>query len=195
MQEPSTWSKAGKLFNVFFRIGAFTFGGGYAMIPLIQREISEKNGWIEDEDVLDIFAIVQSVPGVIAINSSIFIGYRVAGFIGALAATLGVALPSLIIISVIALFFYSFRDLDYIHEAFIGIRAGVTALIIFAVIKLGKPSVKKAFGWSLAVSSFIAVALLGLNAILVLLSAAIIGFVVNFLFKEYHQKRKGSDPC
>src|SRR5690554_1685295 len=111
-------SKILKLFTVFFRIGAFTFGGGYAMIPYIEREIVEKNHWIEREEIIDIFAVVQSVPGVIAVNSSTFVGYRVAGWAGAVAATLGVVLPSYIIISIIALFLYNFKDYPYVNEAF-----------------------------------------------------------------------------
>src|SRR5690554_4228682 len=94
----SRLSRIKKLFLIFFKIGAFTFGGGYAMIPFIEKEIVEETGWIESEDIVDIFAVVQSVPGVIAVNSATFVGYRVAGFLGALAATLGVALPSFIII-------------------------------------------------------------------------------------------------
>jgi chromate transporter len=117
-----------RMFLTFFRIGAFTIGGGYAMLPLIEREFVEKQGWVSEDEIVDIFAIVQSVPGVIAINSSIFIGYRIAGLAGALAATLGMVLPSFIIISVIAAFFVQFRDIPAVQNAFAGIRAGVTAL-------------------------------------------------------------------
>lgn len=108
------------------------------MIPFIEKEIVEETGWIESEDIVDIFAVVQSVPGVIAVNSATFVGYRVAGFLGALAATLGVALPSFIIISIIALFLYNFRDYPLVKEAIKGINIGVVALMISAVVRLGK---------------------------------------------------------
>src|SRR5690554_3515051 len=144
--------KSLKLFTVFFRIGAFTFGGGYAMIPYIEREIVDKNKWIESEDIIDIFAIVQSVPGVIAVNSSTFVGYRVAGITGAVAATLGVVLPSYIIISIIAIFLYNFKDYPFVNEAFHGIQAGVAALMCHVVYKLGKKSVKNAYGLALTLA-------------------------------------------
>lgn len=167
--------KSLKLFLVFFRIGAFTFGGGYAMIPYIEREIVEKNNWIKSEDIIDIFAIVQSVPGVIAVNSSTFVGYRVAGLTGAAAATLGVVLPSYIIISVIALFLYNFKSYPFVNEAFYGIQAGVAALMTHVVFKLGKSGVKNALGYALAAAAFLALTVFGAPAIPVLIAAGVIG--------------------
>src|SRR5690554_5027980 len=150
----SRLSRIKKLFLIFFRIGAFTFGGGYAMIPFIEKEVVEKNGWIESDDIVDIFAVVQSVPGVIAVNSATFVGYRIAGILGALAATLGVILPSFIIISIIALFLYNFRDYPYVKEAIRGINIGVVALMISAVIRLGNKSIKDPFSWILCIFAF-----------------------------------------
>jgi chromate transporter len=170
--------KSLKLFAVFFRIGAFTFGGGYAMIPYIEREIVDKNKWIESEDIIDIFAIVQSVPGVIAVNSSTFVGYRIAGLTGAVAATLGVVLPSYIIIAVIAMFLYNFKDYPFVNEAFHGIQAGVAALMCHVVYKLGKKSVKNAYGLALALAAFLALTVFGASAILVILIAGVLGLVV-----------------
>lgn len=167
--------RALKLFLVFFRIGAFTFGGGYAMIPYIEREIVEKNKWIKSEDIVDIFAICQSVPGVIAVNSSTFVGYRVAGLAGSIAATIGVVLPSYIIISIIALFLYNFKDYPYVTEAFYGIQAGVTALMVHAVLRLGKTSVTNSFTFILAAGAFLALTLFGAPAIPVLIIAGILG--------------------
>lgn len=169
--------KSLKLFTVFFRIGAFTFGGGYAMIPYIEREIVDKNKWIESEDIIDIFAIVQSVPGVIAVNSSTFVGYRVAGITGAVAATLGVVLPSYIIISIIAIFLYNFKDYPFVNEAFHGIQAGVAALMCHVVYKLGKKSVKNAYGLALTLAAFLSLTVFGASAILVLLIAGVLGLV------------------
>jgi chromate transporter len=183
----TTLRKALKLFLVFFRIGAFTFGGGYAMIPYIEREIVEKNKWIKSEDIIDIFAIVQSVPGVIAVNSSTFVGYRVAGLFGAAAATLGVVLPSYIIIAIIALFLYNFKSYPYVNEAFFGIQAGVAALMTHVVFKLGKSSVKKAMGYILAAGAFLALTLFGAPAIPVLIVAGVAGLTA-YSIKNYKAK-------
>src|SRR5665647_683352 len=165
----SVIKKSLKLFIVFLKIGAFTFGGGYAMIPFIEKEIVEKNEWIKSEDIVDIFAIIQSVPGVIAVNSSTFVGYRVAGIAGALAATLGVILPSFVVISVIALFLYDFKNYPYVTEAFNGIRAGVTALMVSVVIKLGKSSVKGTIPLIIAMAAFLSLTFFGVEAIPVLI--------------------------
>ncbi|HPT77700.1 MAG TPA: chromate transporter [Candidatus Atribacteria bacterium] len=171
----SILKKSMRLFWVFFRIGAFTFGGGYAMIPFIEREIVDKNHWIESEDVVDIFAIVQSVPGVIAVNSATFVGYRIAGFAGAFFATLGVVLPSFIILSVIALFLYDFKNYPYIREAMYGIKAAVVALMCSAVYKLGKKSIKDTFSWAICILAFVSMVIFGSGAIPVLVVAGIVG--------------------
>jgi chromate transporter len=121
------------LFLTFSRIGAFTFGGGYAMIPLIQREASQKRGWVSDEDILEIVAIAESTPGPIAINAATFVGYRVAGIPGAVCATLGVVAPSFLIILAIASVLREFQENLYVQYAFRGIRAAVLALIIKAL--------------------------------------------------------------
>jgi chromate transporter len=125
-----------KLFFTFFRIGLFTFGGGYAMIPLIQREAIEKYKWLSYEDFLDIIAIAESTPGPIAINSATYIGYKQKGVLGAFFATLGVALPSFIIILLISMFLMQYKDNLYIGYAFQGIRIAVSILILQAGVKL-----------------------------------------------------------
>lgn len=175
--------KSLKLFTVFFRIGMFTFGGGYAMIPYIEREIVEKNKWIESEEIIDIFAIVQSLPGVVAVNSATFVGYRIAGLFGAFAATLGVILPSYIIIAIIALFFYNFRNYPYVNEAFYGIQAGVAALMCNVVYKLSKSGIKNVLGVVLMLAAFLALTIFSAPAIGVLLTAGVLGLVVNSLQK------------
>lgn len=185
--------KALKLFSVFFRIGAFTFGGGYAMIPYIEREIVEKNHWIESEDIIDIFAIVQSVPGVIAVNSSTFVGYRVAGIFGAAAATLGVVLPSYIIISIIALFLYNFKNYPYVNEAFYGIQAGVAALMCNVVYKLGKSAVKSILAAVLAVAAFLALVIFDAPAIPVLLVAGAAGLFCQSV--RSYKKKAGANAA
>ena len=123
------FSKALQLFLTFLKIGAFTFGGGYAMIPIIQKEIVEKRKWITDDDILEIIAIAESTPGPIAINSATFVGYRVAGFFGAFFSTLGVVLPSFVIILLISFVLREFQHIKAVQYAFNGIRAGVLALL------------------------------------------------------------------
>jgi chromate transporter len=179
-----------ELFYVFFYIGLLTFGGGYAMVPLLQRELVEDHHWLEKEEVVDVFAIVQSLPGVIAINSSIFVGYRIAGLIGALFAAVGMVLPSLIVIAVISGFYIAFRENRYVAASLLGIRVGVVALMVFAMEKLGKPSIKDAFCWVLAIVSFIVVAFFTSAPVwLVLLCGALLGLMVKQLSgrKKEHQ--------
>ena len=131
-----------KLFVSFLKIGVFTFGGGFAMIPLIEKEIVEERKWIHREDIIDLFAISQSIPGAVAINTATLVGYKVAGRIGAIIATLGVALPSIVIISLIAIFFREIADLEVVAWIFTGINAAVILLIFHASIRMGKVAVK-----------------------------------------------------
>lgn len=128
------------LFITFFKIGAFTFGGGYAMLPIIQREIVEKKNWIDDEEFMDALAIAQASPGPVAVNTSIYVGYRLKGLKGAITCLLGTVLPSFLTILIIATFFYQFRENAIIDKIFLGIRPAVVALILAAVYKLMKKS-------------------------------------------------------
>ena len=122
-----------QIFITFFRIGLFTFGGGYAMVPVMSEEVAHKKHWIGDEDILEIVAIAESTPGPIAINTATFVGFRVAGLAGASIATLGTVLPSFLIIFVISGILDLFQDLKPLQYAFFGIRAGVLALLIKAL--------------------------------------------------------------
>jgi chromate transporter len=126
------------LFLTFLKIGAFTFGGGYAMIPFITEEIVDKRKWLTDEEMIELVAIAESTPGVIAVNSATFVGYRITKFWGAFFSTLGVVLPSLIIIVIIAMFFENFLEIEVIANAFKGIRAGVAVLILNTGLKFLK---------------------------------------------------------
>ena len=128
------------LFAVFAKIGGFTFGGGYAMLPILQREVVDKRQWATQEELMDYFAIGQCTPGIIAVNTATFIGYKRKGVLGAIFATLGVVAPSVVIITVIAAFIQGFQHIEAVQWAFEGIRAAVVALILSAVIKLGKKS-------------------------------------------------------
>jgi chromate transporter len=166
------------MFRSFFKIGAFTIGGGYAMLPLIEREFVEVRGWVTPEEIVDVFAIAQSLPGVIAINTSIFIGYKVAGVIGALVAAAGVILPSFITILFIAVLMINFQDNLWVQRAFAGVRAGVTALILLAGIKLGRAIMKNPPAWVVASLSFIALVVFGFHVIPIILASAFAGLVL-----------------
>lgn len=130
-----------ELFWLFAQIGVCTFGGGYAMLPILQRELVEKRGWVEEDELMDYYAIGQCTPGIIAINTATFIGYKRRRLIGGIIATLGFVFPSLIIITLIAAFMRSFASLEIVSRAFSGIRICVCALITDAVIKLYKKAV------------------------------------------------------
>lgn len=166
------------LFITFFKIGGFTFGGGYAMIPLIEREMVEGKGWINREDIVDILAVSQSLPGAIAINSATFIGYKIAGIPGAISATLGVILPSVIVITVIASIFVAFKENMIVQKVFAGIRSAVVALIAVAAWNIGKSSIKDAIGLVIAIGAFIASAILDIHAIYIILVGIMLGLII-----------------
>ena len=128
------------LFLTFARIGGFTFGGGYAMLPMLQKEVVEARHWATEDELMDYYAIGQCTPGIIAVNTATFIGYKQRGILGGIAATLGVIAPSMIIITVIAAFIKGFADIPAVAHAFAGIRACVCVLIFNAVVRLGKKS-------------------------------------------------------
>ena len=169
------------LFTTFLKIGAFTFGGGYAMIPVIQREAAEKRHWITDEDILEIIAIAESTPGPIAINSATFVGWRVAGVAGAACATLGVILPSFICILIIARLLEAFQHLKPVQYAFFGIRAGVLALILKAFWSMYKKCPKGVVSYCIAAGAFVLAAILRVNVLLVILCCAAAGLVSSLI--------------
>lgn len=170
-----------ELFNVFFRIGFFTIGGGYAMLPMLQREVVEKHEWATDEEIMDYYAIGQSTPGIIAINTATFIGFKKKGVLGGIIATLGMVAPSWFIIISIAAFFQQFADNLWIQKAFAGIRVVVVVLILNAVIKMGKKAIKDWIGMVIGVIAFIIVAFLHISPIYVIISAGAIGILLNTL--------------
>ncbi|HZK56910.1 MAG TPA: chromate transporter [Clostridia bacterium] len=164
-----------ELFTMFFRIGAFTFGGGFAMLPIIQKEIVEVKGWSTDEEVIDYFAIGQCTPGVIAVNTATFIGYKRKGIIGGIVATAGIILPSLIIITVITTFFKQFQHNRIVQYAFGGIRVGVVALIANTVLRMFKQVVKNRVCIAIFIVAFIFVAFTDFSPIIVIVAAALLG--------------------
>lgn len=166
------------IFTTFFKIGSFTFGGGYAMIPLIEREVITNKGWVKEEEVIDVFAVSESIPGAIAINSSTFIGYKIAGRLGAFAAMLGVVLPSFIIITIIAAFFSRFQDNPIVKAAFMGIRSAVVGLILMAAFKIGKAAIKDKLAVVITVLAVVLVLAADIHAIFVIIGGALTGLIV-----------------
>lgn len=130
------------LFTTFAKIGGVTFGGGYAMFPILERELVQKHGWVENDEIVDYYAIGQCTPGIIAVNIATFVGHKKAGVLGAICGTLGMVFPSIIIIGVIALFLANFADIPMVINAFAGIRVGTTVLILYTILKLWKKSVE-----------------------------------------------------
>lgn len=165
-----------ELFITFARIGLFTIGGGYAMIPLIKQTVVDEKRWAEEEELMDLIAVAQSCPGVFAINISIFIGYRMRRTPGALMCALGAALPSFIIILLIALFFHRFRDNEMVARAFKGIRPAVVALIAAPVFKMARTARISMHNIWIPVAAALAIWLLGANPVYVILIAALGGY-------------------
>ena len=176
-----------QLFTTFFKSGAVTFGGGYAMIPMIQRETAQKHGWITDDDILEVLAIAESTPGPIAINSATFIGYRVAGVLGAACATLGVVLPSFVIILLISRVLREFQHIRAVQYAFYGIRAGVLALLLKALWTMARKCPRKAVAYAVAAAAFIVAAFTDLHILLIIVSCAIVGLVTSLIAERRSQ--------
>lgn len=176
------------LFMCFFRIGAFTFGGGYAMIPLIQTEVVEKKKWITDKDILDIIAISESTPGPISINAATFIGYKVCGFWGAFFSTFGLVLPSVVIISLLSMVLGLVENNKIVQYAFNGIRAGVLALIIKALISMYKQCPKNLFSYIVLALAFLVVAIFNINVIYVVIGCGVIGLVHSLIVTRRNEK-------
>ena len=171
------------LFTTFFRIGAFTIGGGYAMIPLIEAEVVDKRHWVSKEEFVDLIAIAQSCPGVFAINISIFIGYKLRKLRGAISCALGTALPSFLIILLIAIFFHQFQDNPVVAAMFRGIRPAVVALIAVPTFKLASSA---KLTWSncwIPIASALLIWLMGVSPIYIILLAGIGGYVYGMLIK------------
>ncbi len=176
--------KLWQIFASFFRIGAFTFGGGYAMIPLIQHEAVEKRKWVTDEDILDIVAIAESTPGPIAINSATFVGYRAAGVVGSVCATLGVVIPSFVVILALSFVLAQFQDVQAVKYAFNGIRVGVLALLIKALWSMYKKSPKGWVAYVVMGASLLLTAVFSVNVIFVIIGCAVFGIVTSRIMER-----------
>ncbi|TCZ73759.1 chromate transporter [Paenibacillus albiflavus] len=167
-----------KLFVTFVKIGPVTFGGGYAMIPLIEKEIVHKQGWVKSSDVADVFALAQSIPGAIAINVAAFIGYKMKRTVGAVAALLGVLLPTFLIVLGLCIGFLYVRDNPYIVAAFKGMGAAVVALIVYAGIKTGRTSIVDISTLLIAIVALLLLLYLQVNSILLIVAGGFVGIIV-----------------
>jgi hypothetical protein len=171
------------LFKTFFKIGAFTLGGGYAMIPIIETEVVEKHHWIEKDEFLDLIAVAQSCPGVFAINISTFVGYKLRGTSGAICTATGTALPSFLIILLIAMFFHSFMDVPWIAAMFNGIRPAVVALIAVPTFNLAKSAKISLVNCWIPVISALLIWAVGVNPIFIIIAAAAGGYIYGQFIK------------
>lgn len=164
-----------QLFWTFFRIGGLTFGGGYAILPMMQKEIVVRHRWATDEEMIDYYAVAQSMPGIIAINTATFLGFDRRGAPGAIAATLGMITPSIIVITVIASFIHHFEQLTVMQHAFAGVRIAVTALIIGTVVNMWRTAVTNRLGVALFAAALAAIFFVHVSPILVIAAGAVIG--------------------
>lgn len=167
-----------RIFWVFAQMGACCFGGGYAMLSLLQRVIVEQYGWASEEELMDYYAIGQCTPGVIAVNTSTFIGHKLAGIPGALAATLGFISPSVVIITVIAAFLENFASNVYVAHALAGIRVCVCVLIFNAVVSLGKKSVKTPTAWVIFLVTVVLAYFTPIPTVALVIAAGLTGYIL-----------------
>ncbi|MDO4789423.1 MAG: chromate transporter [Porphyromonas sp.] len=180
-----------QLFRTFFIIGGFTFGGGHAMLPIIQEEIVNKKKWLTDKEFIDLFAVAQSLPGVFAVNMSIFIGYKLRGPIGAVACALGATLPSFLIILILALFFSQIRENEYVERVFKGLRPIVVAMIAAPVFQTWKKLHLPNTSIWIPVAVAIAVWYFGISPIAVIIVAGALGYIyTEHIRKRLHSEQK-----
>ena len=170
-----------ELFIAFARVGAMTFGGGYAMLPIIEREIVDKRHWAELDEIMDYYAVGQCTPGVIAVNTATFIGYKLAGVPGGIAATLGVIFPSLIIITAIASVLTAFADVPAVKSAFAGIRVCVCVLIFNSVLKLYKKAIVDKASFAMFILVFLLAAILDISPVGFVIICAFTGILLTRL--------------
>ena len=186
-----SWRQLLHIFFVNFRIGLFTFGGGAAMLPMIQREFVEKQGWAKEEQLADIFAVAQSLPGAMAVNASILLGHQMAGTAGGLLAGLGCILPSFLVIILVSLCYNLFITNPYVAGALRGIRGAVLALLLSAIWKLRKNSLKDAFQWILGLAALgVSLFLPWINAIFVILACGLLG--IFYYYRRFKQEGDGT---
>ena len=167
-----------KIYRTFAQMGAVCFGGGYAMLSLVQRVVVEEHGWATEEELMDYYAIGQCTPGIIAVNVSTFIGHKLRGLPGAIAASLGFISPSILLITLIAAFLESFASNVYVAHALAGIRVCVCVLILSSVLALGKKAIKDPLSWAVFLISVILAAFTELPTVAIILGAAVLGYIL-----------------
>jgi len=164
-----------QMFFTFFKIGIFTFGGGYSMIPLIEKEVVNKNKWLTKKEISDLLSLSQTLPGSVTINSATLIGYKILQLEGSIIATLGVVLPSFIIILIISLFFTNVAQLGSIQAFLHGVQSAIISLILFSAISLKKESIEDKLNWIILIISLISMILFHINPIIIIFIGIIIG--------------------
>lgn len=180
-----------ELFIAFAKIGGFTFGGGYAMLPMLKKEVVEKNKWATEDEIMDYYAIGQCTPGIIAVNTATFVGYNTAGIAGGIVATLGVIAPSIVIITIIAAFISNFAELSIVQNAFAGIRVCVFVLVFNTVINLGKKAIVDKVTLAIFMAVFIGSLFTNLSAIVFIIMSAVVSLSVKTLMDKNKEKQEG----
>jgi len=168
------------LFLTFFKIGAITFGGGYSMLPIIQREVVDKKKWITDEELINFFAISQSTPGVISVNIATYIGYKRERLIGSVFSTIGVITPSIIVITIVASLLNNFNEYTIVKSALKGINISVSVLLIFSIISISKKAIEDKLGYFIAFLSLISVLIFKMDSIYIIIISAFIGIFLHY---------------
>jgi Chromate transport protein ChrA len=188
--EPEKKESLWTLFFTFMKIGVMTFGGGYAMLPLLQREVVTNHNWCSDSDILDYFAVGQCTPGIIAVNTSTFVGYKTRGNLGGIIATLGFVAPSMIIIGLLVPVLNAFQDNPYVVLALDGIRVAVCALITTAVLKLAKKSIVDVWTFILAIVTLVAMLIWSPSPVIFVIIAIAYGILISLLKAKAEAKKK-----
>ena len=175
------------MFGSFFKIGLFTFGGGYAMVPIIQREVIDRRGWVDRDEFIELLTLAQSAPGPIALNTSVFVGYKMRGYAGALAALLGVVVPAFTVILIVAIYFAQFRENVYVNAAFKGMRPAVVALIVSPIVSLSRGMGTWKYALAAAVALFVWWS--GVSPIWLIIVAAGVGVAIELYNSRKHVER------
>jgi len=179
-----------ELFWVFFRIGAVTFGGGLAMLPILERDLVKKRAWLTSEQLIDYFAIGQSTPGIIAVNVATFVGFNRKKIPGSIVTTVGIVMPSLIIITLLAMFLNNFADIVWVQKALRGINVVVAVLLLSAVVRLAKKTIPDLITAAIAVASLLAMTVFNVSGVIVVFASAALGLV--FAWKRMHAPTVGT---
>lgn len=185
----TNWSLLFEIYLTFFKIGIVTFGGGLAMLPILERELAVKKKWVDSNELIDYFAIGQSTPGIIAVNVATFCGHKLCGIPGGIIATLGIVSPSVIIISAVAKLIDSINQYTWIQKALAGINAAVAANLTYACVNFMRKTVKNIAGIFLFLVSFVCVFFFNVPAVVIIFSAAFLGIAI-FYFSEFRRKIK-----